>query len=90
MGYQSRKAHVRTCHAYFTFHAFLACHSEFLPHNGKYVKNSTQFSAFLNKQFAEIFYTKRLELQLGSDDDTPSKMFFQKPRLVGVAECSKS
>lgn len=25
-------------------------------------KIPTQFSAFLNKQFAEIFYTKRLEL----------------------------
>lgn len=67
-----------------TFFTFLAFHYKFLTHNGKYVKNSTRFSAFLNKQFAQIVYTKRLELHLcereSCFENTLSKIY-QKPRL---------
>lgn len=66
-GYQnivSIQSSQRTFQASVEFLKFLKFHSKFLMYNGKYVKNSTHFSAFLNKQFANIVFTKRLELHL--------------------------
>jgi hypothetical protein len=87
---QTSKAFGWAFQAFLAFIEFFTFHSPHSWHNGKYVKNSAQFSAFLNKQFAHIVYTKRLELHLcerescvagvGALRNTLSKIY-QKPRL---------
>lgn len=47
-----------------TFSACLTFHSAFRAYNGKYLKNSQHFPAFLNKQFAQIVDTKRSAVAL--------------------------
>lgn len=68
-------------------------------HNGKYVKNSTNFSAFLNKQFVRIVDTKRSELHFwrgacGGGGPVVGcsalSKIYQKPRLNVLSWCAST